>query len=129
MIHFIKMSEGLESATETMKPISGEGKFIILPNGDYVFSKIRAHSYILDMYAMSEKMEFSEWRNLRRSTELSGGHWLIEEITLVLYGYSESFGAFDRAKADKMKPEIATAFGIENIVIEGVENRKDRYIY
>ncbi len=129
MIRFIKMSEGLESATEAMKPISGEGKFIVLPNGDYVFSKIRAHSHILDIYASSLELEFSEWRKLRRSTELSGGHWLIEEGTLVLYGLSQSYKPFDRTKAEEIKSEIAAAFGIENVTIESVRNQKGRYIY
>lgn len=129
MIRFIKMADGHETATETTQPISGGGKFIVLPNGDYVFSKIRAHSHILDMYAMSLEMDFSEWREMSRGHEMSGGHWLTEGSTLVLYGYSESYGAFDRTKAEEVKHEIATAFGIENVVIESVENRKDRYIY
>lgn len=130
MIRFMMQYTASTPQAEPIRPITGKGKFLVMLNGDYIFSNLKLHSQILACYAQATNMPDDDFFELdRESGGLSGGHWIIENDSLVLYGYSGSYGPFDRNLSEEVKREMATTFGLEQVVIESLENEKRRYIY
>lgn len=119
MIHFVTLSEGHKSVvTQVLANVDG-GKFITLTTGEFIFSDIKDHRNILFAFSEATDMEFDTLFNLdRRSGWVTGGHWSVEGTTLKLTGYSETYGQFDRMKAEAAREAIGSAFSIERVVIE-----------
>ncbi len=126
MIHFVMEIEVFKITTEPIKPIIGEGRFIALPDGNYIFTNMWDPKQALVVYVESLQLEWPKGFELRTHPGLSTGRWVIEDSTLFLFGYGQRYLPFNRTKAEEAKLEIAAAFGVENVIVESRANPKHR---